>query len=203
MLGAKRAVAGSTDMPQTGSFAYGLFRFDLGSSVRLLALACRQGINLPIVGRSSEALVHEIGAAASASGVTAKMIRHYEAIGLLPPAQRRQNAYRDYGEREVHELRFIKPGAAARLFDGRDRRASRAVARPRPSQPRGAGGSPRRMSPNSRRASPKCRRWRRRSPRWCRVLRRRPARLSDPRGFGGRRGRWRRLDPCDGNATVD
>jgi Cu(I)-responsive transcriptional regulator len=49
-----------------------------------------------------------IGAAAAASGVAAKMIRHYEAIGLLPPAERRSNAYRDYGEREVHELRFIK-----------------------------------------------------------------------------------------------
>jgi len=54
-----------------------------------------------------------IGAAAAASGVTAKMIRHYEAIGLLPPAQRRANDYRDYGEREVHELRFI--GRARRL----------------------------------------------------------------------------------------
>jgi Cu(I)-responsive transcriptional regulator len=49
-----------------------------------------------------------IGRAAAASGVAAKMIRHYEAIGLLPPAERRPNAYRDYGEREVHELRFIK-----------------------------------------------------------------------------------------------
>jgi MerR family transcriptional regulator, copper efflux regulator len=48
-----------------------------------------------------------IGAAAAASGVNAKMIRHYEAIGLLRPVQRRRNAYRDYGERDIHELSFI------------------------------------------------------------------------------------------------
>ena len=48
-----------------------------------------------------------IGAASAASGVTAKMIRHYEAIGLLRPADRRGNGYRDYGTHEVHELRFI------------------------------------------------------------------------------------------------
>ena len=54
-----------------------------------------------------------IGAAAEASGVNAKMIRHYEAIGLLPPPARRDNSYRDYGEQEVHELRFI--GRARKL----------------------------------------------------------------------------------------
>jgi MerR family copper efflux transcriptional regulator len=78
-----------------------------------------------------------IGAAAAASGVTAKMIRHYEAIGLLQPAKRRANAYRDYGARDVHELRFIKrarrlgfstPEIAALLQLWRDRsRPSRDV----------------------------------------------------------------------------
>ena len=49
-----------------------------------------------------------IGAAAAATGVSAKMIRHYEAIGLLRPAARRDNAYRDYAASDVHELRFVR-----------------------------------------------------------------------------------------------
>ena len=49
-----------------------------------------------------------ISAAAAQSGVSAKMIRHYEEIGLVPKAARTQAGYRIYGEADVHVLRFIR-----------------------------------------------------------------------------------------------
>ena len=62
-----------------------------------LADALRQGL-------------HNIGDAAALTGVSAKMIRHYEAIGLIPPANRTFANYRLYSEADLHRLRFIKRG---------------------------------------------------------------------------------------------
>lgn len=49
-----------------------------------------------------------IGEAATLSGVSAKMVRHYEALGLLAPMGRTDSGYRLYNAADVHTLRFIK-----------------------------------------------------------------------------------------------
>ncbi len=49
-----------------------------------------------------------IGDASKASGVSAKMIRYYEDIELIPPAARTESGYRAYAGNDVHRLRFIR-----------------------------------------------------------------------------------------------
>ena len=50
----------------------------------------------------------DIGRAAKESGVSVKMIRHYEAIGLLPKVARTFANYRIYSANDVHTLRFVR-----------------------------------------------------------------------------------------------
>jgi MerR family copper efflux transcriptional regulator len=49
-----------------------------------------------------------IGQASARSGVSAKMVRHYESLGLLPTVARTDAGYRQYGDAEVHTLRFVR-----------------------------------------------------------------------------------------------
>lgn len=62
----------------------------------------------PELAEAREQGLHNIGEAAALTGVSAKMIRHYEAIGLLPEAGRTFAGYRIYGDRDLHRIRFIR-----------------------------------------------------------------------------------------------
>ena len=62
----------------------------------------------PELGEARQQGLHNIGEAAALSGVSAKMIRHYELIGVIPAGARTFAGYRLYNDSDVHRLRFIK-----------------------------------------------------------------------------------------------
>ena len=49
-----------------------------------------------------------IGTAADLTGISAKMVRHYESLGLLPRVTRTDSGYRQYSSQDLHTLAFIK-----------------------------------------------------------------------------------------------
>jgi MerR family transcriptional regulator, copper efflux regulator len=59
-------------------------------------------------GETPDAASITIGEAAARSGVSAKMVRHYESLGLLPRVDRTAAGYRLYRDADVHTLRFIR-----------------------------------------------------------------------------------------------
>ena len=64
-------------------------------------------MNPPVTAATTATTAMNIGQAALASGVSAKMIRHYEAVGLVPATKRTDAGYRQYQANEVDTLRFI------------------------------------------------------------------------------------------------
>jgi Cu(I)-responsive transcriptional regulator len=61
-----------------------------------------------LAGAAAGAFPVNIGRAAALSGVSAKMLRHYESLDLLGRVARTDSGYRQYSQADVHTLRFIK-----------------------------------------------------------------------------------------------
>lgn len=70
------------------------------------ASSCCQAPNKPAPAASNS--IYSIGEAAKLSGISAKMIRHYESLGLMAPSERSQGNYRLFHARDLEQLRFIR-----------------------------------------------------------------------------------------------
>lgn len=63
---------------------------------------------LPAAGSEPVSWPVNVGTAARLAGLSSRMVRHYEALGLLGGIARSEGGYRRYGENDVHTLRFIQ-----------------------------------------------------------------------------------------------
>ena len=78
------------------------------SASRLASVAATDTGSTGSTGSSTAHWPVPIGVAAQRAGVSARMLRHYEALGLLPPVARTDSGYRQYTAADVHTLRFIR-----------------------------------------------------------------------------------------------